>query len=153
MVKNKSLLIAASLFAFILGLTYIASGSLCIYNWIVTSLINNTAILERFIPQDPWLGIVLISIGLTYNASAYYLMRGNMVLSIASLLVGGGLAVIIMSLQVLATLAYAVDAIITNEELKLNNVVNNLLRIDGVLGYVSLIPFFLGYKFYKEIRG
>ncbi len=152
MVKDRSILITASLLAFILGLMYIVSGSLCIHNWIISSLINGKVILKQFIPPDPWLGIVLVSIGLTYSASAYYLMRGNTVLSIASILVGGGLAITVMCLQVLATLAYIADELIVNEELRLNAIISNLLRIDGILGYVSLIPFLLGYKFYKEMK-
>ena len=152
MVRSKSILITASLLAFILGLMYIASGSICIYNWITSSLINGEAILKQFIPSDPWLGIVMISIGLTYNASAYYLMRGNTVLSIASILVGGGLAIIVMGLQVLATLAFVADRLVINEELRLSVIISNLLRIDEILGYVSLIPFLLGYKFYKEMK-
>jgi len=152
MVRGKSILIIASLLAFILGLMYIVSGSLCIHNWIISSLINGKAILKQFIPPDPWLGIVLVSIGLTYSASAYYLMRGNTVLSIASILVGGGLAIIVMCLQVLATLAYIADKLIVNEELRLSVIISNLLRIDGILGYVSLIPFLLGYKFYREMK-
>jgi len=152
MIKGKSILITASLIAFILGLMYIVAGSLCLYNWIMTSLINGEAILEQLVPPDPWLSIVLISIGLTYSSSAYYLMRGNTVLSIASILVGGGLAIIVMGLQVLATLAYIADKLIINEELRFSTIIGNLLRIDGILGYVSLIPFLLGYRFYKEMK-
>ncbi|RLG88049.1 MAG: hypothetical protein DRO18_02180 [Thermoprotei archaeon] len=153
MTISKSLLVMSALFSFILGLLYVISGAICMSNWI-TSFTNiaELTLFEDLIPPDPWLGIVLISIGLTLTSSTYYLMRNNLLLTIASLLIGGGLAVIVMAIQLLATLASFLDTIITGEGAPISTFITNFTRVDALLGYLALPSFILGYRSYRSLK-
>ena len=150
---KKSISIIASFFAFILGILYVISGSLCISNWLIGFAgLEHLTLFPKLIPSDPWLGVVLISIGLAFTSSMYYLVRNNIVLNIASLLVGGGIAVIVMAIQLLTVLANLFDELLIGNNVNLSNIIAGVLRVDALLGYLALVPFILSYKLYKGLR-
>jgi len=148
----KSVLAITSLTALIIGIAYLISGFISIYNWFTNFTGGSSTILEDYVPPDPWLGIVLVSIGLVLSASAYYLMRGNTILSIASLLVGSIIAVSTMAIQVIATGTTYLDLLINGEEIEQHQLISGLTRVDAILGYPAILILILSYKIFTLIK-
>ena len=88
-------------------------------------------------PGDLGLGILLISIGAVLVSSAITI-RSNIVISAAASLVGTGLAVGAMVIQLLSLGASWLDGVITGEPLTREDLVSGLIRADALLGYIAL---------------
>jgi len=88
-------------------------------------------------PGDLGLGILLISIGAVLVSSAITI-RSNIVISAAASLVGTGLAVGAMVIQLLSLGASWLDGVITGEPLTREDLISGLIRADALLGYIAL---------------
>ncbi len=149
---RKSSIVFLSMSSFILGLLYIIAGGASLINWLSNWFSLKYELLPEVIPPDPWLCIVLITIGLVMLSAPYYLMRNNVMMTVATLLIGTGLAVSIMGIQIIATLSTLADEFITGEVVSTQALVLNLLRIDALLGYASLPIFIASMMLFRLMR-
>ncbi len=148
---RKTTLALMAMASFIIGLAYVGSGLASVINWLSNWFSLRYEVLPAVIPPDPWLSVVLVTIGLVLISSAYYLMRNNTLMTIATLLIGSGLAVAVMAIQVIATLASVVDVAI-NGELMINQLLSGLIRVDAILGYISTPLFILSSVLFRLMR-
>ncbi len=151
-VKVRKLVIPLSFYTFLLGIIYLVFSVLCFYNWFLSYLTHGEGILTSFAPPDPWLGIVFIAIGSIVSSSLYYLVKGNMFMCISALLIGSSTAVLVMAIQLLAVIASILDDIITGELPSITDVLSGVLRVDSLLGLLSIVPLILSYRLYVMVR-
>ncbi len=149
---RKSSIVFLSMSSFTLGLIYVIAGVISLINWLSSWFNLKYEFLPKTIPPDPWLSIVLITVGLVMLSTPYYLMRNNVMMTVATLLIGAGLAVSVMGIQIIATLSTLIDNLISGEVISTQVLILNLLRIDALLGYASLPIFMASILLFRLMR-
>jgi len=137
----------------IIGIAYITSGLISLYNWSVMILAPEgmvRGILRKYIPGDLGMALILLSIGLTLLAAVYYKLRQSITKSFSCLTVGSTLAIITMSMQLLTVLASTIDSLIIGDTITVEGVQLGVLRIDSLLGYVAILLFIMSLRFYDK---
>ncbi|MCD6509139.1 MAG: hypothetical protein J7L11_01945 [Thermoprotei archaeon] len=137
----------------IIGIAYITSGLISLYNWSVMILAPEgmvKGILRKYIPGDLGMALILLSIGLTLLAAVYYKLRQSITKSFSCLTVGSTLAIITMSMQLLTVLASTIDSLIIGDTITVEGVQLGVLRIDSLLGYVAILLFIMSLRFYDK---
>ncbi len=137
----------------IIGIAYITSGLISLYNWSVMILAPEgmvRGILRKYIPGDLGMALILLSIGLTLLAAVYYKLRQSITKSFSCLTVGSTLAIITMSMQLLTVLASTIDSLIIGDTITVESVQLGVLRIDSLLGYVAILLFIMSLRFYDK---
>ncbi len=148
--KSGKLFILSTL-AFILGIFYVLAVILAIYLWITQSPFSSQ-FLYYFVPKDVSSVIILAPIGLVLSSSLYYVLRRDVVKSIACLLIGGGIGTIAMIIQTLVVFANIVDATIMGEKLSIEKITVGLLRADSSLGWAAFLLFLTSILLYRKLR-
>jgi len=137
----------------IIGIAYITSGLISLYNWSVMILAPEgmvRGILRKYIPGDLGMALILLSIGLTLLTAVYYKLRQSITKSFSCLTVGSTLAIITMSMQLLTVLASTIDSLIIGDTITVESVQLGVLRIDSLLGYVAILLFIMSLRFYDK---
>ena len=137
----------------IIGIAYITSGLISLYNWSVMILAPEgmvKGILRKYIPGDLGMALILLSIGLTLLTAVYYKLRQSITKSFSCLTVGSTLAIITMSMQLLTVLASTIDSLIIGDTITVESVQLGVLRIDSLLGYVAILLFIMSLRFYDK---
>lgn len=120
-----------------LAVAYLAVASISILNWF-TSLLGGLGFKVEFIPGDPGLSLVMLTVGLTLTASNYYWFRGDHIKCLSTLTLGLALAVSAMIVQVLTSIAFYLDSLVVSEPMSLSELLNLILRVDSLLGYLAV---------------
>ncbi len=141
--KTLKAIKALSLMSFSIGVVYLILGICDIFSKFVSDC--NTLIT----PANVGLGIIMISIGIILVSSIATLKR-NVVLSASSSLIGTGLSVSAMIIQLLAVGASWLDGIITGEKVSSNEILAGVLRGDALLGYIAVPLLIFAIKVVKE---
>ncbi len=127
-----------TLYSCALGAVYEVFGVLSLCNWVLQALLGGTGLLEEMVPGDIGLAVVLLSVGLSLMAAAYYYTHRDHVRTQACMLVGSGLGAAALLMQLLATLAAYLDGFVVGEILAIHDVATMLLRVDSLLGALLL---------------
>ena len=145
-------IIPISFYAFLLGMLYLISCALCMFNWLSSYILHKEGLLASFAPSDLWLAVVFFAIGSILVSSLYYLVKGNLFLSISSLLIGTSASSLVMGIQVLALIAVVLDRLVNQEPISTDVIITGLVRADVILGIIAVPALFFSYKLYLTIR-
>ena len=121
-----------------LGLAYLMAGFIAIINWYLGTIGAGKILYPDYVPGDLGLSLVMLSIGFLMILSVYYWFRGKIMKSLAAIILGLGLAVAAMVMQVLVIIASWLDSIIVNEPITYEELKLGFLRADALLGYIAL---------------
>ena len=143
----------------VLGISYLTSGFISIYNWCVSVANVGCPLYPSLMPGDLGLAIVTLTIGASLTISIYYILKENRIMHLASATCGMWLALGVLMIQIMVAIAAILDSIITGGEVNysiISSVIKeNILRIDVILGCIILpisIPYTLMLKKLIEKR-
>ncbi|MEZ0345779.1 MAG: hypothetical protein ABWK01_04450 [Infirmifilum sp.] len=129
-------------FGFILGLPYLAAGGMALYNWYLT-VTGEEPLLSNFIPSDLGVSMVFITTGALLVAPLYYTrLKPEHTKALSALLLGSGLSVVAMVIQLLVAAASWLDGLIVGEPLSPENLYAIITRSDALLGCFALPLFY-----------
>ena len=123
----------------LIGILYVVAGTTSLFNIFLANLLGGELFLVvKYVPGDVGLCLILFSIGFTLLASSYYYYRGEKLISLSCLLVGSGLGVLSSVIHMLTVFADVLDRFITGCSVDITYFVEKVLRVDFVLGLLSL---------------
>ncbi|RLG73831.1 MAG: hypothetical protein DRO23_08115 [Thermoprotei archaeon] len=134
----------------VLGLVYSVAGFIAIINWYLGTTGAGEFLYSDYIPGDLGISLVMLSIGFLMILSAYYWFKRKPVKSLAATILGLGLAVAAMVMQVLVIIASWLDGIIVGEPIACEELVMGSLRAEALLGYVALPLFYISLRILSE---
>jgi hypothetical protein len=133
-----------------LGLVYFILGIIAIVNWVLSiSGTEEMLISPEYIPGDLGLSLILLTVGLSLVIAIYYLGK-SLTTCLGTIVLGLGLAVGAMAMQVLIVGMSWLDGIIVEESLTTEDIVHGLLRVDALMGYIALPLFLYSLKTLKK---
>gem|GEM_PF-5514225 len=138
----------------LIGAMYLIAGIVAIVNWSSMLLGIEPILSIGYIPPDAGFALVMITIGITMIAAAYF--RDNIAKCLACALVGSGLGIASAFIQIAVTLAVGLDVIITWEEGDVLGTIfdvlrEGIIRADVVLGLPALVLFMMSYRALKRL--
>ncbi len=133
-----------------LGLAYLVVCFIAIINWYLGIIGAGEILYPNYVPGDLGVSLVMLSIGFLMILSVYYWFRRKIVKSLAAIILGLGLAVAAMVMQVLVTTASWLDSIIVNEPITYEELMLGFLRADALLGYIALPLLYVSLRILKK---
>ncbi len=136
----------------VLGLTYLVTGFIAIVNWYLGITGAGELLYPDYIPGDLGIFLIMLSIGFLMISSVYYWFKRELIKTLAAIILGLGLAVAAMMIQVLVNIASWLDGIIVNEPIAYEELMFGFLRADAILGYIALPLLYISLRILRKIK-